>query len=73
MPKHVGKVTSMWAQKMVKMFAQKLKSKHLHDVNMSYMQHLYQAITIAMILLVHGLCPYIWPNKATLLLCRRKT
>lgn len=39
--------------------------KHLEEVNMTYWQHLKHAWSIAFILLVHGLFPNIWKNKAS--------
>ena len=51
----------------------KSRNKHLDDVDMSYLQHLYRAYTIALVLLVHGLLPFIWQTKASDLLCQEKT
>ena len=42
---------------------------HLKDVNLTYFQHWKRAWTIAGVLLVHGLFPDIWKNKASNMLC----
>jgi len=39
--------------------------KHLEEVNESYFQHLRFAWRVAFVLLVHGLFPMIWENKAS--------
>jgi len=56
-----------------KMSVLKSRNKHLDDVDMSYLQHLYRAWTIAFVLLLHGLLPFIWQTKASDLLCQEKT
>jgi hypothetical protein len=43
--------------------------KHLDDVNLSYLAHLGRAYKVAFILMVHGLFPNIWKNKASDNLC----
>lgn len=40
-------------------------TKHLKDMKMSYFSHLYRAWTVAFILIVHGLFPFIWEHKAS--------
>ena len=44
--------------------------KHLRDVNMNYFQHLGRAWGIAVILVVHGIYPDVWRDKASKLLCK---
>ena len=39
--------------------------KHLEDVNESYFQHLRFAWSVAFVLLVHGLLPFVWIDKAS--------
>lgn len=39
-------------------------NKHLKDVGMSYLVHLFHAWKIAGILIVHGLFPSVWEHKA---------
>ena len=39
--------------------------KHLERVEMSYWQHLRHAWGTAFILLVHGLIPFVWEEKAS--------
>lgn len=38
---------------------------HLEEVNMNYWQHLRHAWSVAFILLVHGVFPNVWKNKAS--------
>jgi hypothetical protein len=44
--------------------------KHLQDVKMSYLKHLLHAWAIAFVLIVHGLIPCVWENKASDMLCK---
>jgi hypothetical protein len=39
--------------------------KHLDEVNETYFEHLRFAWSVAFILLVHGLFPQIWVDKAS--------
>lgn len=39
--------------------------KHLEEINESYFQHLRFAWSVAFVLLVHGLFPMIWEDKAS--------
>ena len=43
---------------------------HLDEVKMNYFQHLKRSWTIAGVLLVHGLFPNVWKNKASNMLCQ---
>gem|GEM_PF-2670413 len=45
--------------------------KHLKDINMTYLQHLLHASSIAGVLIVHGLIPWVWETKATEMLCKK--
>ena len=38
---------------------------HLHDTGFSYLRHLYRAWSIAFVLVIHGLFPNVWQNKAS--------
>ena len=40
-------------------------NQHLKDVNMSYFSHLYHAWRMGIILLVHGVFPWIWETKVS--------
>ena len=44
--------------------------KHLKEVEMTYLQHLWHGWSIATVLIVHGLIPWIWETKATEMLCK---
>ncbi len=46
--------------------------KHLREVNMTYGQHLLHAASIAIVLIVHGLFPWVWETKATEMLCKNE-
>jgi hypothetical protein len=46
--------------------------KHLKEVNMTYGQHLLHTTSIAIVLIVHGLFPWVWETKATEMLCKSK-
>ena len=48
------------------------KMKHLKEIEMSYMSHLAHAFSIAGVLIVHGLLPWIWETKASDMLCKTK-
>lgn len=39
--------------------------KHLKDINESYIEHFCFAWSVAFVLLVHGLLPFIWVDKAS--------
>jgi hypothetical protein len=38
---------------------------HLKESGMTYYQHLYRAWKVAFILVVHGVLPCVWKNKAS--------
>jgi len=40
-------------------------NQHLKEVNMSYGSHLFHAWRMAIILLVHGIFPWIWERKVS--------
>jgi len=42
---------------------------HLYETGYTYFQHLRRAWSIAAVLIVHGLFPEIWKNKASKMLC----
>jgi hypothetical protein len=42
---------------------------HLKNTGFGYFQHLIRSWKIAAVLLVHGVFPDCWPNKASQLLC----
>ncbi len=46
--------------------------KHLEENNVTYFQHLRFAWTVAFILLVHGLLPFLWTDRGTQLLCKEE-
>lgn len=46
--------------------------KHLNDVNETYLEHLLFAWRVAFVLLVHGLCPFVWEDKASKMMEDRK-
>jgi len=46
--------------------------KHLKEIEMSYMGHLIHALSIAAVLIVHGLIPWVWETKASDMLCKKK-
>jgi hypothetical protein len=39
--------------------------KHLKEVNETYLEHLVFAWSVAIVLIVHGLCPFVWEDKAS--------
>lgn len=43
--------------------------KHLEETGFSYLQHLFRAWKIAFVLIVHGIFPDIWKDKASKMLC----
>ena len=45
---------------------------HLHETQQNYIAHLFRAWKIAFILLVHGVLPNVWKNKASDLLCKER-
>lgn len=42
-----------------------MKIKHLEDINMGYFEHLIQAWRMGIILLVHGVFPFLWETKVS--------
>jgi len=45
--------------------------EHLEDINESYFQHLRFAWSVAFVLLVHGLLPFVWVDKASRMIEKR--
>lgn len=41
------------------------KSLHLEEVNKTYFEHLRFAWSVAFVLFIHGLLPFVWETKAT--------
>ena len=44
---------------------------HLEEIDESYFQHMRFAWSIAFVLLVHGLFPWIWEDKASKMIEKR--
>jgi hypothetical protein len=42
---------------------------HLHEVQMSYLGHLAHAWRLSLVLIVHGLIPWIWTHKVSDEIC----
>lgn len=42
---------------------------HLKDNNVTYFQHLRFAWSVAFILIVHGIFPFLWKDRGSELLC----
>ena len=38
---------------------------HLQETGFNYFRHLYRAWSIAFVLVIHGLFPNVWQNKAS--------
>jgi hypothetical protein len=47
--------------------------KHLKDVNKTYLGHLAHAWSMALALLIHGLCPCLLENYASNKMCDHET
>jgi hypothetical protein len=45
---------------------------HLEENNVTYFEHLRFAWGVAFVLIVHGLLPNIWKDKASHLLCDKE-
>jgi hypothetical protein len=45
---------------------------HLNEINKTYFQHLVGAWRVAFILLVHGLLPNVWKDRASEEICTQK-
>jgi hypothetical protein len=39
--------------------------KHLEDINETYLEHLWFAVSVAFVFIVHGLLPWVWKTKGT--------
>lgn len=44
---------------------------HLKEINENYFQHLWFAWRVAFVLLVHGLLPFVWEQKASEMMRKR--
>lgn len=44
---------------------------HLTQTGLSYWQHLIRAWSIAGVLIVHGILPNVWRERATKMLCNQ--
>ena len=47
--------------------------KHLKWIDEGYFEHMYFAWSVAFVLIVHGLCPWMWQFKATEMMARKET
>lgn len=45
--------------------------KHLQETGYTYFQHMARAFSIATVLVVHGIFPFIWEDKASNMLCTK--
>lgn len=45
---------------------------HLREAGYSYFEHFLRAWTVAAVLIVHGIFPNIWQNKASDILCEKQ-
>ena len=45
--------------------------RHLKEVNESYFEHLRFAWSVAFVIFVHGLFPWIWEDKASKMMEKR--
>ena len=52
--------------------ARRLRIKHLEWIQESYLEHLWFAWSVAFVLIVHGLCPWIWQFKASEMTSKRE-
>lgn len=41
------------------------RMRHLKEIQESYFEHLWFALSVAFVLLVHGLFPWVWAMKAS--------
>ena len=42
---------------------------HLEQTGFGYFQHMFRALHIALVLVVHAIFPWVWENKASSMLC----
>ena len=52
--------------------ARRLKIKHLEWIQESYLEHLWFAWSVAFVLIVHGLLPWVWQFKASEMTSKRE-
>ena len=53
--------------------ARRLRIQHLEWINESYFEHLRFAWSVAFVMIVHGLLPWVWQFRATEMMARRET
>lgn len=47
--------------------------KHLEAIQETYLEHLYFALSVAFVFIVHGLFPWVWETKGTDMIRVRET
>ena len=47
--------------------------RHLKVIHETYFEHLWFAWSVAFVMIVHGLMPWVWQFKATEMMTRRET
>ena len=52
--------------------ARRLRIKHLEWIQESYLEHLWFAWSVAFVLIVHGLLPWVWQFKASEMTSKRE-
>ena len=52
--------------------ARRLKIRHLEWIQESYLEHLWFAWSVAFVLIVHGLLPWVWQFKASEMTSKRE-
>ena len=52
--------------------AGRLKIRHLEWIQESYLEHLWFAWSVAFVLIVHGLLPWVWQFKASEMTSKRE-
>ena len=46
--------------------------KHLKDINETYLEHLWFAVSVAFVFTVHGLFPWVWKTKGTYMIRKKE-
>ena len=52
--------------------ARRLRIRHLEWIQESYLEHLWFAWSVAFVLIVHGLLPWVWQFKASEMTSKRE-
>lgn len=52
--------------------ARRLRIKHLEWIQESYLEHLWFAWSVAFVLIVHGLLPWVWQFRASEMTSKRE-